>query len=96
MSISTMDKRVNEKFPIGLKYQAPDLEEGDTLASAIVSILPSETNGLEVVGNAVVEEDEVTQTVQKGISGHDYYVTFKVTTTLGNVYEDKILVKVRD
>jgi hypothetical protein len=95
MRIPEIVKKPDEKFPIGFKYISPDLEEGATIASCTVTISPSEVGGLAVDGNPVVEADKVSQTVQAGKDGSEYYVTFKVTTSGGHIYEDKIFVKVR-
>lgn len=99
MSLKTpvIKKRSNERFPIGFKFHTPDLEEGESIISAVALVSPTEVGGLEAVGSPTIESgDTVSQAVEGGIDGHDYYVRFTVTTSLNNVYEDSIFVSVRD
>ena len=96
MKIPEVSKRPNEMFSVGLQYITPDLEEGASLASAIVTITPDEVGGLKKSGNVVIEPTVVSQLVYGGIVNKEYYVIFKVTTTGGHVYEDSIFVKIRD
>lgn len=94
--IFEVEKKPDEKFAIGLKYTAPDLAEGESLVSAVVTITPSgEVDNLAKVGSVVVATDNISQMVEKGADGNEYTVIFKTTTSIGHVYEDAILVAVR-
>lgn len=93
--IPQLTKRPNEMFAVGLRYSAPDLEENSSIVLAEVSITPTELNGLKKQGNVVIEADRVSQMIYDGIDGKEYYVKFKVTTSIGHVYEDSVFVKVR-
>ena len=95
MSIPQIIKKPNEEYPIGLIYETPDVETSETCQVCIVSIDLSETDGLKVDGDPVVQSDRVSQVIKGGVDGHDYWVTFKTTTSVGNIYEDKIFVMVR-
>lgn len=90
-----LKKKPDEEYPIGFKYIAPDLAEGETLASCTVTISPDEEGGLKVSGDPVVASDTVSQKVTGGVDGHEYYVKFLVLTSAGHKYEDSIFVKVR-
>lgn len=94
--IPTLLKRSEEKYAIGLQYITPDLEEGEYISLSECTISPSEVGGLAKVGAVVVENDQVSQFIEAGVMGNDYYVKFKTTTSGGNVYEDSIFVKVRE
>ena len=96
MKMPIIIKRTSEQFAIGLKYEAPDIEEGARITSASVSISPSEIGGLEKDGSPVVEADTVSQMIKGGANGHEYYVKFTTVTSIGHIYEDAVFVKVRD
>lgn len=96
MRIPEVSKRPGEKFAIGFRYINPDLEAGSTILSVEVAITPNETDGLSAVGFPVIVTDTVSQMIQAGIDGNEYYVTFRTTISSGNIFEDKLLVKVRE
>lgn len=97
MITPTIKKRSNERFPIGFRFAAPDLEEGESIISVVAQIIPVEIGGLDAVGSPTIEDgDKVAQSVDGGINGHDYHVRFTATTSANNVYEDSIFVMVRD
>lgn len=88
-------KSVTDKFAIGLQYQAPDLEEGQAITKVETSVAPL---GLELIGNANIDGNGVSQMISGGEPGKDYSVLFEVTTSVGHVYSnpryDSILVRV--
>ena len=90
MSQPLVKKRVNEKFAIGFEYISPDLEAGETISSASVTV-PS---GLTAVGSEVISGAEVSQIISGGTVDTDYVVTFLVTTSAGHIFEDKIIVRI--
>jgi hypothetical protein len=96
MRIPEVSKRPGEKFAIGFKYKNPDLEEGSTITAVSVRITPNEADGLAAVGVPVIVTDTVSQMVEKGVDKHEYYVIFTTTISSGNIFEDKLLVKVRE
>jgi len=96
MIVPQLIKKPNEQYPIGLIYETPDIEGSETCSACEILISPSETGGLEVEGDPVVQSDRVSQEIKGGIDGHDYWVTFKTTTSIGNIYEDKIFIMVRE
>lgn len=96
MIVEEIFKTSNEKFAIGFTYICPDLEEDQTITNVVVTITPSETDGLEKVGDVVIDGNEVSQVIQSGIDGNDYYVVFKTTTSIAHVYEDALIVKIRN
>lgn len=85
-------KRLDEKYPVGFKYKAPDIEKGETLSSAVVTVSPS---GLSLDGSPVVTDDVVTQKISGGSSvGKKHVLKFKVTTSAGHVYVNTLLVEI--
>jgi hypothetical protein len=96
MSVATLKKRPSERFPIGFKFSEPELAEGETVVGAEVTVYPIEAGGLEKLGDPVITEDTAVQMVDSGVDGHDYYVKFLVTTSVGNIFEGTILVFVRE
>lgn len=92
----TLDKHPDEEYSLGLEYEAPDLEQGETLVNGVVTITPSgEANDLVIKGSISVSDNIVSQLVEKGRDGIRYVVEFKVTTSVGHIYVDKILVNVK-
>lgn len=81
-------------FPIELEYQAPDLAAGETISSAVVTASPA---GL-TIGTPIIGTNTVGVLISIGSKGVDYIVRFKVTTSVGYIYNhpelDSILVKV--
>jgi len=94
--VPTLQKAPAEQFAIGLKYESPDLDEGQRIVSCTVSISPSGAGALEVDGGPVIETDIVSQMIKGGTHGEDYYVKFLSVTSIGHIYEDSIFVRVRN
>jgi hypothetical protein len=92
MSMAIIDKRVNEKFAIGFVYSTPDISTGETIASATVTV----PTGLTAVGTPVIVPSTLTvsQVVSGGTAGVEYTVVFKVTTSVGYIYENCYIVRV--
>jgi len=93
-------KGVVEKGPNGIltvrcRYWPPDLNDGETISQVESSVTPP---GLTLNGAPGISGAWVTQTVSGGTSGVDYLLKFKVTTSIGQVYEhpdiDSVVVKV--
>ena len=84
--------RVGEKFAIGLRYSAPDLNEGETISTAECVVVPD--TGLTLVGDEGIDGAEASQVVQAVTAG-EYVVTFTVTTSAPHIYLDDYTVKVR-
>lgn len=75
-----------------LDYDIPcDLAEGDSLASATVSVTPA---GLTV--NEVIVGSKVKLWVEGGTSGVTYKVEVTITTTLGRTKQVEVKIKVKD
>lgn len=84
-------KKVDESYPIGLIYSAPDLASGETISSAVVTVDPT---GLSLDGAPVSSGAKVSQSISGGILGKRYTLKFKVTTSVGYEYVDTILVEI--
>jgi hypothetical protein len=94
---AVIKKRPIERFPIGFRFIAPDLEEGESIVAATAEIMPQNAGGLDLVGSPTIDgNDTVSQSIDGGTDGHDYYVRFTVTTSSGNIYQDSIYVMVRE
>jgi len=92
----SLDKHPDEEYAIGLEYKAPDLESGETIVSGVVTIAPSgDEDDLVTKGSISVNDDSVSQVVEKGRSDVRYVVKFEATTSIGHVYVDKIFVNVK-
>lgn len=85
-----ISKKVGENWPIGLRYHSPDLENGQTIASAVVTVAPS---GLTLGGQSIVD-NRVEKWVSGGSAGVEYTVTFEVTMSDGKVVIDDFIVRV--
>ena len=96
MRILRLKKRPSEQYPIGLKYVTPDLKSDETIVSATATIYPDVVGGIVALGSPIINIDLVSQLIGGGVDGVDYTVKFKTTTSSGNVYQDSILVCVRE
>jgi len=96
MRVAVVKKRPDEKFAVGFKYATADLADNATITDVQVSISPSgEADDLAVVGSPAKSDYTVSAMIEKGRDGYEYYVTFTTTTSAGQVFQDKIFVKVR-
>lgn len=88
-------KGVSGRFEVGLEYQAPDLNEGETITNVVVTISPA---GLTAEGAPTISGSMVLQEISGGVAGQNYTVLFEVTTSAGFIYnnpkKESILVKV--
>lgn len=91
MPIPIVEKYENEKFYIGLQYQYPDLSAGEIITDAEITV---DSEDLALEGDAVINNDTIKQMISGGIRLEVYTVTFKVTTSGGNIFTDYIAVKV--
>lgn len=94
MRIATVEKTSNEKFAIGLRYESPDLSVGETIVSCVASV--DEEGDVVLDGNVVISTNTISQSIKEGTDGTNSFITFLVTTSGGSIYEDTIMVKVRD
>jgi hypothetical protein len=87
----TIAKRAGEKYPLELRYRAPDIPTGVAITVVTVSVAPT---GL-TLGSGQFSGTLVWAWVEGGTAGIDYIVTF--VTTLDNTAKliDDWLVKVR-
>jgi len=100
MRVAVIKKKPDEKFAVGFKYSTADLAADATISTVVVNITRSdgetiETNDLAVVGSPAHDEYTVSAMIEKGQDAKEYYVTFTVTTSAGQIFQDKIFVKVR-
>lgn len=87
------EKESGEKYAIGFRYRAPDLQSGESITGATVTVSPS---GLTLVGSPVIDGDEVRQVIEGGVDGDDYVLEFEVDTSASFTYIDHYLIRVRD
>ena len=87
-----IEKNTLEQFYIGFEYSSPDLESGETIIAVDVSVDPA---GLTLSGAGVISGNEVSQFVIGGISGISHIATFKTAMSSGNVFIDKIKIKMK-
>jgi len=97
MKTPEVTKRPDEEFAIGFRYTSPDLEEDETITEAVITITGSEeVIDLVVDGAPTIEEGNlVKQKIKAGTADEEYKVIFKITTSVGYIFEDFIYVKVR-
>jgi len=101
MRVSVVKKKPTEKFAVGFKYSTVDLAADATISNVSVAITDAEgeavtdPNDLAIVGSPAKDDYTVSAMLEKGIDGSEYYVVFTTTTSAGQVFVDKIFVKVR-
>jgi hypothetical protein len=91
-------KQAAEKYAVGIDYE-DDLVTGETIASVVVVGTEKATG--TVVTSTIIDSTTTTTTtasavVKAGTSGVAYVLTFTATSSLGYVYEDEIIMNVRD
>jgi hypothetical protein len=84
-TIFVVEKAVAEKFEIGLRYWPPDIRVGQTITAVEISVVPT---GLGLDGDPTIDGLEVKQMVYGGMAGVRYVVQFKITTSIGYIFEN--------
>jgi len=93
-----IEKGINGKFPIGLRYSAPDVETGEKINDVTCTITPSgDADDLVTFGSVVIDAGgkEFKWVVEKGRDGIDYNVFFKVTTDGGKIFDHPVRESIR-
>ena len=98
MSVAIIKKRPTEQYSIGLKFQPPDLVYDQKIIGVETSVVPVEVGGLELLGSPTIGglTDEVAQVIGSGNDLGEYRVKFKVTTSLGDIFEEEIMIIIRE
>lgn len=97
MSGNSFDKQVREKLVIAVDY-SNELPSGVTVSSGVVEAKDSSGNLAAVLASATATTTSTTAkcTVQDGQSGGEYVVTFLTTLSDGQVWEDEVVMRVRN
>lgn len=94
MPQAIVEKSVDGKFPIGLKYYPPDLEASESISSVSASVSPTSLT----LGTPTKSGNEISVEISSGTAGTNYKVQFKMTTSTGKIFnhpvKDSIIVKV--
>lgn len=85
--IETIYKTKNEEFNIAFVWTTPDIEAGATIVACSASVIPAA--GLTLQGSVVIDapNNKTTQFIKAGIVGGVYRITFKITTSSGQMFE---------
>jgi hypothetical protein len=86
--MAAINKRAGEKFPIALRWEKY-LATGETILT-VVTTVPA---GLTKEGDPTIDGATTKQRVSGGTSLAVYDVTFKITTSTGEIYEDIFTVR---
>ena len=93
MFVADLDKQPAEKKLERLSYDGW-LYSGETLADIQLFVDPTGDAEDLVADEATVEGSMAQLMLSKGIDGEDYTVTIRVTTSLGQIKEDELMVRV--
>lgn len=92
MKLATYTQQPSERYKRTAGYEE-SLDAGDTLVSiALKSVEPS---GL-TVDNLAASSTAIAWWATGGTDGTTYKVTFTVTTTAGEIFEDEVFYKIRE
>lgn len=92
MKLATYTQQPNERYKRTAGYDEA-LDEGDTVASvALESVDPV---GL-TVDNLAASSTAIVWWATGGTDGTTYKVTFTVTTTAGEIFEDEVFYKIKE
>ena len=94
-NIPIIRKKPGEKFPIGLRYKAPDLPAGVTVSTVTSAVTPAATLVLGTTG-VIADGTEVYCWITAGTDLIDYMVRFTSTLSDTKILIDDYLVKVRN
>ncbi len=93
MIVGTLIKQPGETFPVTVDFTA-ELVGAETVATATVTsrnVATGADSTATICSGAVsVVTPKVTQVVHAGTDGDRHYLTFKATTSAGNVYEHEV------
>jgi hypothetical protein len=89
-------KRPIEEFRVSWDF-ANDLESGDSVTGQLVTAVDSDGTNVSAsfLQSPAISGAKIVVQIQGGTDGKDYTVTFKATTTQGDVFERTLLVRVR-
>ena len=93
-TIPVIRKKPGEKFPIGLRYRAPDLPDGVTISSVSCIVTPA-TNLTLGTNGVITDGTEVYCWITAGTALVDYTVRFTSTLSDTKILIDDYIVKVR-
>jgi hypothetical protein len=91
----TIRKKTGEKFPIGFRYQAPDLPAGVTISSVVVTVVPAANLTLGTNG-VIADGTEVYCWLTGGTDLIDYTVKFTSTLSDTKILIDDYMVRCRN
>lgn len=93
--LNVFEKQVSEIIPISMDY-AQLLNDTETISSLSVTAFdPNDANVTStIIYNYSICGDICKTTCKAGTDGVRYKITFKATTTEGNVYEEDVFMKV--
>jgi len=88
-----VEKYPEDKWGIGFRYYPPDLNAGETITSCTVTV----PDGLTPVGDAIIDNvnKTVAQVITDGTENKVYRVKFETHTSVGYIFVDEIVVKIR-
>ena len=99
MLLGQVIKQPSEIFPITVTFSS-ELAANETVSSAVVSARNAKTgtssSAIVLSGNPTLSSSAVTQVLMGGVSNTSHVLTFKATTTLGNVYEGEVSLLIKE
>ena len=94
-SINIFTKQPDEVIPISVDYVLL-LNDTETISSlSVVAVDPTGENVTsDIIYNSVIDEEVCKAVCKSGTDGLRYKITFKATTSEGNIYEEVVFMKV--
>jgi hypothetical protein len=94
-SINIFTKQPDEIIPISVDYVLL-LNDTETISSLSVSAVDEsgESATSTIIYNSVIDGDVCKAVCKSGTDGSRYKITFKATTSEGNIYEEDVFMKV--
>ena len=94
-SINIFTKQPDEIIPISVDYVLL-LNDTETITSLSVGAVDASAVNVTstIIYNSVINGDECRATVKSGTDGYRYKITFKATTSEGNIYEEDVFMVV--
>jgi hypothetical protein len=99
MELGQLTKQPGERFPVSVDF-ALRLQAGDPLVTGTVTARDrrtgADTTTLVLDGAATISGTVLTREVQAGTHGDVHVLTFRVTTAAGHIYEEDLVLFVRE
>jgi hypothetical protein len=88
-------KQPDEKFTVSINFNS-NLEDGETIDTYTIEATQAGEIQENLIDSSSSQSGYVNIKVKNGTNNTDYKITVKITTSDNNVYEEDVIMQVRD